>query len=183
MKHIILVLVLSVATFVVNSSFPVYAMKVWPGYDFRVTGMAYDSSTDTMYGHEVTTQQLITIDLKSAAVTVVGPTGSGSLSLAYDSSTDTLYSVDNGPDALVTVNRTTGMAIIVGSLGGPPYNAKQSLAYDSSTDTLFGLDGNSLISIDRITGAGTLVTSVPKVVPIPAAFWLFGSALGLLGWV
>jgi len=27
------------------------------------------------------------------------------------------------------------------------------------------------------------VTMTPTVVPVPAAFWLFGSALGLLGWI
>lgn len=49
---------------------------------------------------------------------------------------------------------------------------------------LLGPTGSAEIfnSLSRIVMAGSVFGS-PTVVPIPAAAWLFGSALGLLGWL
>jgi len=56
--------------------------------------------------------------------------------------------------------------------------------YDGATTTIGGLTGGSLITVSNInptiTGGQALVY---QVVPVPAAVWLFGSALGLLVWV
>ena len=37
--------------------------------------------------------------------------------------------------------------------------------------------------IDKDVIAGTTMTVETTPIPVPAAVWLFGSALGLLGWV
>ena len=46
------------------------------------------------------------------------------------------------------------------------------------TDTGWSRANASLITIDNYGNA-----TVSAVVPVPASAWLFGSALGLLGWV
>jgi hypothetical protein len=55
-----------------------------------------------------------------------------------------------------------------------------------STARLTGIDiiqgGNPLTNFSIASGSGTLYNAQGAVVPVPAAAWLFGSALGLLGW-
>ena len=53
-----------------------------------------------------------------------------------------------------------------------------SLAFDLAPDTnlSIGFDPESAFN------AGTFFSITPVVVPVPGAVWLFGSALGLLGW-
>jgi len=71
----------------------------------------------------------------------------------------------------------------------------EGLAFDPATLTLYGTDrqGDRLVTIDSQTGsldvigaigfAGVFGLAHATPVPIPAAAWLFGSALGLLGWM
>ena len=62
--------------------------------------------------------------------------------------------------------------------GGP----RTIAAYNFGTVTITGVDGLTNGDIVKIgDGAGETMTF--QVVPVPAAAWLFGSALGLLGWV
>ena len=51
-------------------------------------------------------------------------------------------------------------------------------AYDGATSTVSG----STLTVSNITPNGGQ-TFTYTIVPVPAAAWLFGSALGLLGWV
>ncbi|MGI9344536.1 MAG: VPLPA-CTERM sorting domain-containing protein [Gammaproteobacteria bacterium] len=62
--------------------------------------------------------------------------------------------------------------------------AQQSISeYDGSTTTENGLNIGDTIVISNITAAVTAGQALTfTVVPVPAAAWLFGSALGLLGW-
>ncbi len=48
-------------------------------------------------------------------------------------------------------------------------------------DIRFDYDANIFLDVDGITRASLLADT--DVVPIPAAAWLFGSALGVLGWL
>lgn len=196
-------------------------------FGFDVTGLAYDSSTGTLYGASFD-KQLLTIDISTGAGTVVGSLGSRIvLGLSFDSS-GTLYGI-NQDDDLITINTSTGASSIVGSVGFT--SSIGSLAYDPITETLYGADAFSdqLVSINASTGAGTPIGfftnlgipalafdvstgtlfgagSIPEElltlntltgadtsigplggsvtglafvtpVPVPAAFWLFGSAL------
>ena len=80
-------------------------------------------------------------------------------------------------------------------------NKRAAISLDGATlvdlNTLVDLTGTGFVSLDEawdindageIVGVGTLSTGgegafVLQVVPIPAAVWLFGSALGALGWM
>lgn len=94
----------------------------------RIGGMAYNFSTNVMYG--VTTVgspnfplRLVTIDTSTAAVTVIDTLGNGLgfnvLDITFDASSSTLYGVTtSGVDGfLLTIDTSTGVASSVGSVG------------------------------------------------------------------
>ena len=58
--------------------------------------------------------------------------------------------------------------------------AQQSInSYDGATSTW---DGTTLVVSNIDTGITTGQSFTYQIIPVPAAAWLFGSALGLLGW-
>ncbi|MGI9343916.1 MAG: VPLPA-CTERM sorting domain-containing protein [Gammaproteobacteria bacterium] len=62
--------------------------------------------------------------------------------------------------------------------------AQQSISeYDNSTTTSSGIAPGDTVTVSNINTAITAGQALTfTVVPVPAAAWLFGSALGLLGW-
>jgi len=147
------------------------------------SGLAYDSSTGTMFVSDVydpacTTFAgsagdanaggeilggscfgLGTVDLSTGAVTYIG-TGHNITSdiqgLAYDSANDVLYGADSDNGSLDVIDRTTGEATIVGLWGAVDASIR-ALAYDAASDTLFGASVGNLYRLDRTTGVATLV--------------------------
>ena len=76
----------------------------------------------------------------------------------------------------------TGATVAIGGddvVSGPP----QTLANSYSNLMLKNLDGGnwSLSNVVPLTSGYTFTFNVPAVVPVPAAVWLFGSAIGLMG--
>jgi uncharacterized protein YjiK len=129
-----------------------------------VQGLAYDSSTDTLYGAGTASPNpLITINTATGAGTVIG-TGlglfccDGVTGLAYDSLGDTLYGVDNLRDHFVSIGRTSGLGSVIHELDtqGP-----LSLTYDSLRDTLFAVSDNTdeLLTISK-TGVESIIASI-----------------------
>jgi hypothetical protein len=61
----------------------------------------------------------------------------------------------------------------------------QANTYDNGFVTLWGADTDALIDSGPSFTTGTTFGTdlVFQVVPVPAAVWLFGSSLGLLGWM
>jgi hypothetical protein len=53
--------------------------------------------------------------------------------------------------------------------------------YDGATTTVSG-DTITISNINQAVTSGQSFTYQIQVIPVPAAAWLFGSALGLLGW-
>lgn len=92
-------------------------------------------------------------------------------------------------DQLYTVDPNSGSRSLVGNIG----HEVTGLAYDASTDTLYGTTGNtvstgasrSLIRINRLTGAGTLVGGLGVALPVGTAAGLtVDPTTGILyGWV
>lgn len=128
----------------------------------NIRGLAYDPSSDTLYG--VDSGQLITIDQATGAGSVVGAMGyHGFEGLTYDSSSNVLYGVTatSFTNSLFTIDRTTGAASLIGPIGEQYVSG---LAYDSWNDTLYGINifysSSELIAIDRTTGLGTVVAQV-----------------------
>lgn len=130
-------------------------------------GMAYDSSTGTLYVSDIFIvtpptfgNYLGLINLSTGVATVIGQLGgSGSnavTGLAYDSTRNVLYGSGNGPsnaNRLMIVDRASGALTLVGSMGA----RIDGMAYDKGTDRLFGINATGLYTIDRTTGAATLV--------------------------
>lgn len=83
------------------------------------TNLGWNSTTGVMYATNSGSDSLYTIDLATAAVTLVGalsgPTNPNGL--AYDPDAGIMYLVDNSTDALYTLNLATGAATLVGSTG------------------------------------------------------------------
>lgn len=131
-----------------------------------------------------------TIDLSGLAIPADGifviATASANSTLAL--LRDFIANVDwqNGPDALHLLN---GINLIDSIQYGDAgiYNAGEgAFAVDvtgavSLSRDLLGTDSNNN-AIDFTAGVPSPGTG-PSVVPIPAAVWLFGSGLGLLGWM
>ena len=118
--------------------------------------LAYDSSTDILFGISTQDDSLYTVNRTSGLATLVGAVGFNIVyGIEYDSSTDTLYGADASSDQLITINRTTGASSAIGSFG---LSGRSDLAYDSATDTLFAVNAsNNLYTINRTTGAANLV--------------------------
>ncbi len=122
-----------------------------------VGAMAFDPNTNTLFGADVTKDQLLRIAPLTGAVTAVGPMGFGGiLGLAFDPNTNTLYGTDGAVHELITINTSTGAGTTVGPLG---FIGMEGLAFDPNTNTLYGANGatGQLITINTSTGAGTAV--------------------------
>ncbi len=129
-----------------------------------LNGLAYDSSTGTMYACSGT--NLYSIDMITAAATLVGSMSSSGLmiGIACDNAGN-MYGVDLGDDSLYSIDTTTGAATLIGSLGGGiDLNYAQDCAYDKDNDILYlaaltihaGNQG-TLYTIDTTTGIATSV--------------------------
>jgi len=154
----------------------------------RLTGLAFDAS-GTLWATTLqpgfgtpppppaTTSSLVRIDpgtgaqLSSVAITLAGLQLSVA-DLAVQPVTDTLFGVTGpngpGPARLVTIDKTTGLATLVGPVGGAAFESFASIAF-SPTGTLYASVagfGNGpvnplLATVNPSTGG--LLTSVPTV--------------------
>lgn len=128
---------------------------------------------------------LYTVDTTTGAASLVG-NGQDSYSSSGDLAfvNDTLYLSATQGDRLFSIDTSNGNGTEIGDID---FSLVYGLA--GTSDTLFGLSGTALLSIDLATGLGTELfdfagegfsgnygaTIAP--VPVPAALWLFGSAL------
>ncbi len=128
-----------------------------PDLDPKVLGLAFDPNTNTLYGSETLTDQLITINTATGEMTPIGPLGFTDVQgLAFDPNTNTLYGSDIDADELITIDTATGEGTTVGSLG---FGNVRGLAFDPPSNTLYGADtsADALITINTTTGQGTQV--------------------------
>lgn len=123
----------------------------------NVAGLAYDPTTDTLYGTDTVTDQLVAIDPNTGVASAVGALGFAFVSgLAFDPGTSTIYGTDTVTDQLIWIDSATGAGTAIGALG---FGTVAGLAYDPNSGTLYGTDTTTdqLIVIDPLTGAGTAV--------------------------
>lgn len=132
----------------------------------KIEGLAFDSTANggqgLLYGSDGA--NLLTIDVNTAAVTVIGSFGlTGVKGMAYDSVASLLYVTDTVTDSLYTVNVGSGATTLIGSLGSLGLGEVEGLAFDGSQ--LYGSDSatRQLIVIDRSTGLGSIVGSTGTV--------------------
>jgi hypothetical protein len=99
-----------------------------------VAALAFDPSTNTLYGADPIARELVVIDTASGAETTVGATGHRLYGLAFDASTAKLDGVDGPLYELVVVDPANG----AGSSAGP------ILLYDSGAAYVFERDHGGL---------------------------------------
>ena len=132
------------------------ATAIAPLGDLSVTGLGYDPNNQILYGIEVDSDTLVTIDTVTGAVTTVGPLNYGfaSSGLAYNSDNNLLYTSRSG--GLYSIDPTTGAATLVGT-GMPP--SSTAMAYDSNRGRLYLVDPSlrQLHHVDPATAQITLI--------------------------
>ncbi len=127
----------------------------------RFNGLAFDTANDILYGAS-NLGELVSFDTSTGDLTSIGPTGTNFITgLAYDDASGMMYGVDSQSLQLMTLNTSTGAASPVGSIG---YTVN-GLSFHPTSGQLFGMGrigtgAQSLITINRNTGAGTLVAEV-----------------------
>lgn len=154
------------------------------GENVSFSGMAYDTSTGTMYISDIENPGatplnaqsvdglgngaargasfgLGTVDLDTGAITFIGEHVNtvDIWGLAYDSANDVLYGADGSNVSLATIDRSTGESTIIGPYSGTGAILIAGLAYDTDADVLYGISRNELYTLNRSTGAATLVST------------------------
>jgi hypothetical protein len=135
------------------------------GFGAGINAMAYDNSTNTMYGagyDGVSNSQLYTINLATGAATLVGDAGAGIIIGMACNTGGTLYAANLDAN-LYTINKSTGAPTLVGPMG-LSINYSQDLEYDNENNVLYLAGYTSLASlytVDPATGATTLVGDFP----------------------
>lgn len=131
-----------------------FANSIWAG----------DMANGLVYALDGVTANLITIDTTTGVPTVVGSTGNGNTTgMAYDPTTGNMYVSDviscGSGSRLHTIDLNTGALTLVGTITNAP--CLIGIAADTSGQ-LYGYDiaNDSLLSIDKATGAGTIVGSL-----------------------
>ncbi|MEZ6015153.1 MAG: hypothetical protein R3F49_08575 [Planctomycetota bacterium] len=117
----------------------------------------------TMYLSDTVGDQLMSIDLVTAAATAVGPfgvAGSVGIGFAYDPALG-LYASDNVTDSLYTVDVTTGAATVIGAFGASNMISLEFIGAGSGT---FGTpyctaNANSTGATGAISGSGSLTAA------------------------
>ncbi len=132
-----------------------------------INALTSDLVTGDTFAVERLTDQLVSLDVCSGEVTVVGALGytnTCGLTLGPDGD---LYGIDSGADVLLKVDAATGAATAVGPLGFDLRNC--GMAYDCATDTLYGVHINPrgedwIFTVDPSSGAtSVMVTLDPGV--------------------
>lgn len=170
--------------------------------NIHVGNLTFNSSGE-LFAYQANGKNLVSIDLGTGAGTVVGSTGveggtQATPAMAFDNADNLMLFTDNGaccdPSFLhdvSVVNTTTGAATLQKSTNIDPGDG--SVVFDATTGLLWGSsrgDSNLYITDVAAETQTFISTDVPDlrsiafgVVPVPAAAWLFGPALGLLGWM
>jgi hypothetical protein len=132
-----------------------------------LNGIAYDDSTDTLYGCSSTS--LYTINKGTGVATLIGAMGNAGgtmIGIASDGFGN-LYGEDLGDDNLYSINTGTGAATVIGPMG-VNINYAQDMAIDKDDGTCYitgykgsTAGGGALMWVDLTTGHATLIGNFP----------------------
>ena len=102
---------------------------------------------------------LYTIDLATAATTLVGPLAGAIRDITFDRN-GLMYGIDSDADTLVAIDKTSGAIQTIGSLGfdavfgeGLDFDAETGVLYLASADE----DTKTMYTVDPLTGTATLL--------------------------
>jgi hypothetical protein len=131
-------------------------------------GMAYDSTTGTMYAVTgcPSGTSLYKIDINTGTPTLVGAmTNEGcSVTIAIDSAGQ-MYSIDIVADSLFAVDKTTANDSMIGSIGFDANFAQES-TFDLSTDVLYYAAFNNSVGADIMYTVDTSSGATTEIGPI-----------------
>lgn len=134
------------------------ALTTIGGSGTAYNGIAYDFSTDTMYG--ASSYNLYTIDITTGAQTLVGSWGSSYLMIDIGIDNDgQIYGHDIVTDSMYLIDKNTGAATLLGSTG-QSCNYAQGMEYDHDNGILYAAAYTSTgqeFTVDVATGFFTLV--------------------------
>ena len=150
-----------------------------------LNGLAYDPSSDTLYG--CGSAELFIINQDTADATTIGEFGTGGLmiGIACDSE-GKIYGEDLGTDSLYEINPSTGEATLIGAIG-IALNYAQDIAYDKDHDILYSTGykgstngGGALGTLDLNDGHYTYIGDFPiGVNGVPSEVACFGIPYGM----
>ena len=135
-----------------------------------LNGLAYDDSTETLYGCSGT--NLYTIDTVTGSASLVGSMGTAGLFVGIASDgAGTLYGIDLGDESLYSINPTTAVATLIGSTG-LTLNYAQDMAYDKNNDILYLAayedPGDGSLQICDVTDGSTTLVGAFGVLEVTA---------------
>ncbi|MEL6427628.1 MAG: hypothetical protein AAFP22_12960 [Planctomycetota bacterium] len=129
----------------------------------QIGSLTRDPASDTLYGVDRLTDELVRVDPATGAVQSIGPIGVvGNFltttdidGLTFDTVAGVLYGVESSRGILVTIDPASGLATDVGGLGA----SAEGLALDPATGTLYVSMAGELRTVDPSTGATTTIAS------------------------
>jgi hypothetical protein len=131
-------------------------------------GMAYDSTTGTMYAVTgcPSGSSLYTIDINTGTPTLVGSMSNEActVTIAIDSAGQ-MYGIDIVNDALYAIDKTSGNDSLIGSIGFDA-NFAQEATFDLSTDILYYAAFNNSVGADIMYTVDTDTGGTTEIGPI-----------------
>ena len=127
-----------------------------------ITGLAYDSNHDILYGISPNTDALYEVDQHTGGARVVGAPGNlgygNANGLAYDPIDDILYGTDNNTNMLFTIDPDTGVGTGVAQIGG--FTEIEGLGFEPDQGILYGITQlqRRIVEIDVRTGEAQAVS-------------------------
>ena len=102
-----------------------------------VVGGAAEARAAILYGVDIDSDRLLTINTSTGVATAVGAVGALGFDfvggLTFDPNKNILYGVDEKTDQLLTINTSTGVATAIGPLG---FDVVIGLAFDSDNEVI-----------------------------------------------
>jgi hypothetical protein len=126
-------------------------------------GLRWDPTSGTTYlvinDFTVSTSTLYTVDLATAATTLVGQMSGMIFDITIDSA-GLMYGIDVDADALVAIDKTSGATQVIGSIGFDAIFG-EALDFDAETGILYLASADEstarMYTVDPTTGAATLI--------------------------
>ncbi len=142
------------------------------GADVSYSGLAFDTSDGAMYISDVVSEGPIglgSVAYSTGELSFIGAHGPwiNVHGLAYDPQMDALWGAELDQNGLVWIDREQETLLPAPAVPSPGWvhfvgewgitTSIRGLAFDSDANVLYGIDSTSLYTIDRGTGAATLV--------------------------
>ena len=128
-----------------------------------INGLGFDDTTNTLYGINQATGQLVTINTATRVATTIGPANPSLIigALEFRHADGLLYGIDDnaGGSRLVRWSSPTAAATIVGPLGAGATDCNGLAVTDSGELWTINAANEQLLRVNATTGAATVIGS------------------------